>query len=125
MGLRIVKLLPHCDNSKNMLYKKHIFICTNQRPLDADRISCGEEHGMALVAAFKKLIKEKGLQAEIRAQKTGCMNTCELGPSVVVYPEGIFYGKVQLDDVEEIVNEHLINNRVVKRLVMDFSLLKR
>lgn len=53
------------------------------------------------------------------------MNTCELGPSVVVYPEGIFYGKVQLDDVEEIVNEHLINNRVVKRLVMDFSLLKR
>lgn len=125
MGLRIVKLLPRCDNIKNMLYKKHVFICTNQRAPDATRISCGEEHGMALVAAFKKLIKEKGLGIEIRAQRTGCMNTCELGPSVVVYPEGIFYGKVQLADVEEIVNEHLINNRVVKRLVMDFSLLKR
>ncbi|WP_423148933.1 (2Fe-2S) ferredoxin domain-containing protein [Rubrolithibacter danxiaensis] len=105
-----------------MLYTKHIFICTNQRPAGS-RISCGEEHGLALVAAFKKLIKDKGLNTEIRAQRTGCMETCELGPSVVVYPEGVFYGNVQLSDVEEIVNEHLENNRVVNRLVMDFSKL--
>lgn len=78
---------------------------------------------MALVAAFKKLIKDRGLNAEIRAQKTGCMETCELGPSVVIYPEGVFYGDVQLDDVEEIVSEHLENNRIVERLVMDFSQL--
>lgn len=59
----------------------------------------------------------------MRAQKAGCLETCELGPSVVVYPEGIFYGKVQLEDVEEIVNEHILNNRVVERLVMDMELL--
>ena len=76
---------------------------------------------MDLVAEFKKLIKEKGLNTEIRAQKTGCMEACEAGPSVVIYPEGIFYSRVQLSDVEEIVNEHLQNNRPVERLIMNFN----
>jgi len=61
----------------------------------------------------------------MRAQKSGCLNTCELGPSVVVYPEGVFYGHVQLSDVQEIVNEHLVNNRIVERLLMDFSQLPK
>jgi len=76
-----------------------------------------------LVAAFKKLIKNRNLNTEMRAQRTGCMETCELGPSVVVYPEGVFYGNVQISDVEEIVTEHLENNQIVERLVMDFSKL--
>ncbi|RYE36111.1 MAG: (2Fe-2S) ferredoxin domain-containing protein [Sphingobacteriaceae bacterium] len=100
-------------------YEKHLFICTNQRPAGA-RISCGEAHGLALVAAFKKAILLHGLTTEIRAQRTGCMETCELGPSIVVYPEGIFYGHVQLSDVDEIVSEHLLNNRVVERLKLSF-----
>ncbi len=100
-------------------YEKHLFICTNQRPEGA-RISCGEAHGLALVSAFKKAILHHGLHTEIRAQRTGCMETCELGPSVVVYPEGIFYGHVALTDVDEIVTEHLINNRVVERLKLTF-----
>ncbi len=107
-----------------MLYKKHLFICTNQRPAGS-RVCCGEAAGLALVAAFKKQIKDKGLNAEIRAQRAGCLETCELGPSVVVYPEGVFYGRVQLDDVEEIVAEHLENDRIVERLVMDFDELSR
>ncbi|HEY1025714.1 MAG TPA: (2Fe-2S) ferredoxin domain-containing protein [Sphingobacteriaceae bacterium] len=107
-----------------MYYRKHVFICTNHRSEGA-RVSCGHDHGHALVAAFKKLIKDKGLSVDIRAQKSGCLDTCELGPSVVVYPEGIFYGGVQLDDVGEIVNEHLENDRVVNRLVMDFSKLPK
>ncbi len=105
-----------------MLYKKHVFICTNERP-PGSRVCCGEEHGLLLVAAFKKLIKDRNLNTEMRAQRTGCMETCELGPSVVVYPEGVFYGNVQISDVEEIVTEHLENNRIVERLVMDFSKL--
>ena len=105
-----------------MLYKKHIFICTNQRPPEG-RICCGDEHGHALVTAFKKAIKDKGLNTGIRAQRAGCLETCELGPSIVVYPEGVFYGKVQLSDVEEIVSEHIENDRIVQRLVMDFSKL--
>ena len=100
-----------------MIYKKHIFICTNQRPAGA-RVCCGEVHGSTLTAAFKKLIKDRGLSVEMRAQRTGCFDLCEHGPSVVIYPDGVFYGKVQLTDVEEIVTEHLQNERVVERLVI-------
>lgn len=103
-----------------MLYKKHIFVCTNQRP-EGSRVCCGEKAGLALVAAFKKEIKDRNINAEIRAQKAGCLETCELGPSVVIYPEGVFYGRVQLSDVNEIVNEHIENDRIVERLRMDFQ----
>ena len=103
-----------------MLYNKHVFICTNERP-QGSRVSCGEVHGLELVAAFKKLVKDRGLNTTIRAQRAGCLEACEAGPSVVVYPEGIFYSRVQLSDVEEIVTEHLENNNPVKRLIMDFN----
>lgn len=106
-----------------MLYKKHVFVCTNQRPAGS-RVCCGEAAGLELVAAFKKLIKDRQLNVDIRAQRAGCLETCELGPSVVVYPEGIFYGHVKPSDVDEIVSEHLENNRIVERLVMDFERLK-
>ena len=105
-----------------MLYTKHVFICTNQRPEGA-RVSCGESHGLELVAAFKKLIKDKKLNTEIRAQKAGCLEACEAGPSIVIYPEGVFYSNVQVTDVEEIVSEHLENDRPVERLKMDFNKL--
>lgn len=106
-----------------MLYSKHVFICTNQRP-EGSRVCCGEAHGLALVAAFKKAIKDRGLQTEIRAQRTSCLEACEMGPALVVYPEGVFYAHVHLSDVEEIVTEHLENNRVVTRLLMDYDKLK-
>lgn len=97
-----------------MKYKKHVFICTNQKP--APKKSCGEEHGMALVDAFKERLKDLGLQVDIRAQKTGCLDVCAFGPSMVVYPEGVFYGKVELSDVEEIIQSHLIGDQPVERL---------
>jgi len=104
----------------NFKYDKHIFICTNQR-VNSERPSCGEAHGLALTNAFKQAIKERGLNIAMRAQKAGCIETCELGPSVVVYPEGVFYGHVQLNDVAEIVEEHLVNNRPVQRLQLKFQ----
>jgi (2Fe-2S) ferredoxin len=101
-----------------MIYQKHLFICTNQRPEGAGKPSCGEAHGLELISEFKKLIKEKGLSVEIRTQKTGCLDLCDHGPVLVVYPEGLFYQHVQLSDVAEIVDEHLVANRVVERLVL-------
>lgn len=103
-----------------MRFEKHIFICINQRK-EGERKSCGEAKGMELVHAFKKHIKEKGLKVRMRAQRTGCLDACDFGPSMVVYPEGIFYGGVQLSDVDEIVTEHLLGNRPVSRLIIDFS----
>ncbi len=99
-----------------MKFKKHVFICTNQK--DAPKKCCGDERGTALVDAFKNIIKEKGLITDIRAQKTGCLDFCAFGPTMVVYPEGVFYGNVQLSDVEEIIESHLVNDVVVERLVI-------
>ena len=103
-----------------MKFEKHIFICTNQRK-EGERKSCGEACGMELVKAFKKSLKDKGLKGKIRAQRSGCLDACDYGPSMVIYPEGIYYGGVQPTDVEEIVNEHIIHNRPVQRLQIDFS----
>lgn len=102
-----------------MKYIKHIFICTNLRA--NEKKSCGDVHGLALVAAFKKLIKEKKLNVEIRAQKAGCLDVCDFGPALVIYPEGVFYGNVQVEDVAEIVESHLCNNKIVERLQITFE----
>ncbi|PWK18418.1 (2Fe-2S) ferredoxin [Arcicella aurantiaca] len=99
-----------------MKYKKHVFVCTNQK--DAPKKCCGDERGNALVDAFKNSMKEKGLLPAMRAQKTGCLDVCAFGPAVMVYPEGIMYGNVQLSDVEEIIESHLINDQPVERLVI-------
>lgn len=106
-----------------MKFEKHIFICTNQRP-EGERKSCGEACGMSLVKEFKKQLKEKKLKSRMRAQRAGCLDACDFGPSIVVYPEGIYYGGVQPEDVDEIVNEHLIGNRPVERLMLDWSKVK-
>lgn len=103
---------------KKMKYKKHLFVCTNERT--DGRACCGEQRGMELVEAFKKLVKDNKLNAEIRAQRAGCFDVCNFGPAVVVYPEGVFYGQVQLSDVQEIFEEHLLNNRPVERLKLKF-----
>jgi (2Fe-2S) ferredoxin len=103
-----------------MRFSKHVFICINERK-NSDRKSCGESQGMELVHEFKRLVKEKGLKSEVRAQRAGCLDACDFGPSVVVYPEGIFYGGVQLSDVNEIVESHLINNIPVNRLIINFN----
>ena len=100
-----------------MRFKKHVFICTNERA-DKSKKSCGEAHGLELVALFKKEIKDRSLNVEIRAQRAGCIDACDFGPALVVYPEGVFYGKVSQDDVLEIVESHLVKNTPVERLVI-------
>jgi (2Fe-2S) ferredoxin len=99
-----------------MKYTKHVFVCTNDK--EAPKKCCGGERGMELVNAFKAGLKERGMDIEIRAQRSGCLDTCALGPSLVVYPEGVFYGKVTLDDVEEIIEKHLVGNELVDRLII-------
>ena len=101
-------------------FKKHIFICANQRA-EGQRVCCGEAKGMELTALFKKQLKDKGLSGSMRAQRTGCFDFCENGPNIVVYPEGVFYGNVQPEDVEEIVEQHLKQNKPVERLKLRFG----
>ena len=103
-----------------MKFEKHIFICTNQRPVGGKK-SCGEACGLELVREFKKQLKDQNLNGRMRAQKSGCLDACEYGPTVVVYPEGVYYGGVTPKDVSEIVNEHLLNDRPVNRLIINFN----
>lgn len=102
-----------------MRFKKHIFICTNQR--DNGKKCCQQDHGLELVAAFKKELKDKGLHTEVRAQRSGCLDACDFGPSLVIYPEGTFYGNIQLKDVPEIIEKHIVGGIIVKNLVIDFN----
>jgi (2Fe-2S) ferredoxin len=104
----------------NLKFDKHIFICTNQRPAGT-RISCGEEHGLKLVADFKKKLNDRKLTLPVRAQKAGCFDICEEGPNVVIYPEGVFYGKVKSEDIDEIIEEHIIKGKIVERLKLSFK----
>lgn len=97
-------------------FEKHIFICENKRSADDPRGCCLDKGSAKLREKFKQRIKELGLKSEVRANASGCLDACEFGISVVVYPEQIWYGGVKSDDVEEILQSHIINNKPVERL---------
>lgn len=106
-----------------MKFDKHIFICINQRT-GTDRKSCGEAQGLKLVELFKKGLKDRNLPIKVRAQRAGCLDVCDYGPTLVIYPEGVFYVGVQPEDVDEIIDEHVLNNRPVQRLLLENKALK-
>ncbi len=97
-------------------FKRHLFICVNERPPGHPKGCCREKGSEELAAAFKSALAQRGLNREIRANKSGCLDACAFGPSVVVYPEGIWYGRVTREDVEEIVERHLVGGEPVERL---------
>lgn len=97
-------------------FKRHIFICENIRDESHTKQSCGRSGGIENREKFKKRLRELGLSQTIRANSSGCLGACKHGPVAVVYPEGRWYGKIKLDDVEEIIQSDLINNKIVKRL---------
>lgn len=96
--------------------KAHVFVCTNERPPGHPRGDCKSKGSEALVKAFKEEVSKAGLGGAVRAQKAGCLDTCEFGPSCVVYPDGVWYGHVKPEDVAEIVQSHLVNGIPVDRL---------
>ncbi len=102
--------------------KAHVFICTNERPAGHPRGCCKSKGSEEVLKAFKTEVAKRGLTSEVRAQKAGCLDVCEYGPSVVIYPEGIWYGNVKEADVPEIVQKHLIAQKVeskaIERLVI-------
>lgn len=100
-------------------FEKHIFICENKRPPDDPRGCCFDKGGSEIREVFKKRIAELGLKVKVRANSSGCLDACEFGPTIVVYPEQIWYGKVKIDDVEEIIQSHVISNKPVQRLMIN------
>lgn len=97
-------------------FEKHIFVCENLRPAGHPKGCCAEKNSPEIKELFKKRIKELGLNINVRVNSAGCLDACEYGVTVVVYPEQIWYGKVRIDDVEEIIQQHIIKNSPVERI---------
>ena len=102
-----------------MKYSKHIFICTNEREECSIKGDCARRGSKEIRIMFVKLINEHGLKGKVRANKSGCLDVCELGPVVVIYPDEVWYTKVKLNDVDEIFNSNILNNKPVKSLTAD------
>ena len=98
-----------------MAFKKHIFICINKRPPETPKGCCGD-NGTAVRIAFVQELAKHGLKNKVRANKSGCLDLCSLGPSVVIYPAGIWYKGVKSEDVPEIVKTSIIGDNIVSRL---------
>jgi (2Fe-2S) ferredoxin len=92
-------------------YVQHILICT-----DSKSKQC-KKGGPEVLKAFQKVIKERKLGKQIIVSELGHIGGCSLGPNVIVYPEGVWYGQVTPDDVAEIIEEHVLQGRVVQRLL--------
>jgi (2Fe-2S) ferredoxin len=100
------------------IFDIHIFVCTNERK-DSEKMSCGEAHGLELVGEFKKQLKDLKVGLKIRANKSGCLGICDFGPTIAIYPEGVFYVGVKKADINEIIESHIINKIPVKRLLLN------
>ena len=99
-----------------MRFRHHVFVCENERPPDDPRGSCGAKGSAAIREALKAELARRGLKKVVRANSAGCLDACADGPSIVVYPEGVWYGHVRVEDVPEIVESHLVNGVPVERL---------
>ena len=91
------------------LYRAHVLVCGGT--------GCTSSGSQQLMERFEQQLKEKGLEKEVKIVRTGCFGLCEAGPVVIVYPEGTFYSRVKVEDVDEIVSEHLLKGRKVQHLV--------
>ncbi len=99
-------------------FERHVFICTNERPAGHPRGCCREKGSEAIRSALKSELKRCGLADVVRANASGCLDACEFGVSVVIYPEGIWYGGVTLEDVPKIIERTVLNGEVIERLLI-------
>jgi (2Fe-2S) ferredoxin len=97
-------------------FKHHVFFCLNQR--DGGETCCAARGAADLQAYAKERVKALKLSGAgaVRINKAGCLDRCELGPCIVVYPEGVWYTYLDKADVDEIIDSHLVHGRVVERL---------
>ncbi len=91
------------------IYRSHVLVCGGT--------GCTSSNSPKIMEKFEEEIIKAGLKKEVKVVRTGCFGLCEAGPIVIVYPEGSFYSRVKVEDVPEIVNEHLLKGRIVHRLL--------
>ncbi len=99
-------------------YLRHVFVCINERPAGHPKGCCLEKGSAAIRDTLKAELKKRGLAGVVRANNSGCLDACEFGPSMVIYPEGIWYGGVKKEDVPEIIEQTILRGTVIERLLI-------
>ncbi len=98
-------------------YRKHVFCCTNVRPDGHPRGCCSAKGAVKLRNYLKARTKELGLE-DVRINTAGCLDRCELGPTMVIYPEGVWYSYHSREDLDEILTKHIVAGQRVARLIL-------
>ena len=99
-------------------FKRHVFVCVNERPADHPKGCCKAKGGEQVRDELKLALKTRGLAKLVRANNSGCLDQCEHGVTVVVYPEQVWYGNVTVADIPELVEKHLVGGEAVERLMI-------
>ena len=99
-------------------YQRHIFVCINERPKGHPKGCCLEKGSAEVRDTLKAALNARGIKDAVRANNAGCLDACAYGISMVIYPEGIWYGGVKKEDIPEIVERTIINGEVIERLLM-------
>ena len=105
------------SGSRELLYRCHVFCCVNERSPGHLRGSCSRRGSVKLRDYMKAKAKALGLE-RVRINASGCLDRCELGPTMVIYPEGVWYHYESREDVDEILETHLVQGGRVARLVL-------
>ena len=102
-------------------FQHHVFFCCNQR--EQGKTCCNDQGAAEIQAYAKQRIGELGLKGrgKIRINKAGCLDRCDDGPVLVVYPDNVWYTYVDEEDIDEIIEEHLVGGRIVSRLQLGDS----
>jgi (2Fe-2S) ferredoxin len=105
-------------------YKRHVFVCVNERPADHPKGCCMNKGSAQIRDALKIELGKRGLAKIVRANNSGCLDACEHGVTIVIYPEGIWYGKVTMGDIPEIIDRTIVGGEVIQRLLIPDSRYK-
>ena len=100
-----------------LYYRAHVFCCVNTRAPDDPRGCCSARGSVKLRAHMKARAKQRGL-SDVRINASQCLDRCEFGPTMVIYPEGVWYAARTVADVDEIVETHLVGGGRVERLML-------
>ncbi|MBI4397558.1 MAG: NAD(P)H-dependent oxidoreductase subunit E [Candidatus Omnitrophica bacterium] len=106
-SLTHTQAMPHTHAHKPV--KKHVLVCGN--------VDCVDQGSIAFMETLKRLVKREGLEKQIKVTKTSCLGSCGEGPTVAVYPDGIWYRRCTESYAEELVKNHLVNNELVREIV--------
>lgn len=99
-------------------YERHVFVCINERPPGHPKGCCLDKGSAEVRDILKDELKKRGLAGIVRANNAGCLDACAHGVSMVVYPDGIWYGHVTKEDIPDIIDRTILEGEVIERLLI-------